>query len=180
MSPVDFLRWRKWRGQPIRSNHGVSCMPRQIIETGPRIAVEGRGFLGEFEVVAAVGAGHVVGQHGAERLVFVIDLGAADDVTLTGKKCRHPPNWAGDLVDLRVQQNAWIAARRRGPEQVQAHWPGRRRDVGEFLLDDHLARAPVSGTRSYPAVVIPANAQRWPGNSVYNSIKQPRPARPLG
>jgi hypothetical protein len=23
MSPVDFLRWRKWRGQPIRSTHGV-------------------------------------------------------------------------------------------------------------------------------------------------------------
>jgi len=26
-----------------------------------------------------------------------------------------------------------------------------------------VARAPVSGARSYPAVVIPANAQRWPG-----------------
>jgi hypothetical protein len=71
---------------------GASCMPRQIIETGPRIAVEGRGFLSEFEVVAAVGAGHVVGQHGAERLVLVIDLGSDGDVTLTGKKCRHPPD----------------------------------------------------------------------------------------
>jgi hypothetical protein len=36
-------------------------------------------------------------------------------------------------------------------------------DVSEFLLDDHLARAPVSGARSYSAIVIPANAQRWPG-----------------
>src|ERR1700730_17060712 len=107
------------------------------------------------------------------------DLGSAGDVTLTGKKCRHPPDRAGDLVDLRVQQNARIAARPRPAGQVAAHWPGRRRDVGELLLDDHLARAPVSGARSYPAVVIPANAQRWPRNSVYNSIKQPRPARPL-
>src|SRR5438477_11345001 len=87
---------------------GASCMPGQIIETGPRIAVECRDFLGEFEFVATVGARHVIGQHGAERLVLVIDLGGAGDVTLTGKKCPHPPNRAGDLVDLRVQQNAWI------------------------------------------------------------------------
>src|ERR1700730_6112377 len=106
------------------------------------------------------------------------DLGSAGDVTLTGKKCRHPPDRAGDLVDLRVQQNARIAAPRRPPDKGQEQWPCRRRDVGELLLDDHLARAPGSGARSYPAVVIPANAQRWPRNSVYNSIKQPRPARP--
>jgi hypothetical protein len=37
MSPVDFLRWRKWRGQPIRSTHGVrSEGPEPAFRTGGR------------------------------------------------------------------------------------------------------------------------------------------------
>ena len=39
---------------------------------------------------------------GARRwmLVLVIDLGGADDVTLTGKKCRHPPDRAVNIWRL--------------------------------------------------------------------------------
>ena len=139
-------------------------MPRQIIETGPRIAVEGRGFLGEFEVVAAVGAGHVVGQHGAEWLVLVIDLGGADDVTLTGKKCRHPPDRAGDLVDLRIQQNTRIAPAAAGRNRCRRIGPvGVAMSANSSLMIIWLVLPSAERDLTLRSSFRRMRRERWPG-----------------
>ena len=74
---------------PSRPLQSGSAEP---VERGARIAVESGDVLGEFEVVATIGARLVVGQHRARRLELVIDLRRRDEIALAGEKppCAAP------------------------------------------------------------------------------------------
>jgi len=96
----------------------------------PRASCRRPDFLREFELVATIGAGRIVGQHSVELFELVINLGGGDEVALAGEKGGHPPDRASDLIDLRVQQDARIAPSCCRAEQVQAHRPCWGRDVG--------------------------------------------------
>ena len=72
-------------------------LPRAIgvggepVERGPRVAVERRYLLSEFEIVASVGARLIVGEHGARLLELVIDLRRDNEKSIAGQKRRHSP-----------------------------------------------------------------------------------------
>ena len=114
-------------------------------EAGAGVGVVGRDRLGELQRVAAIGAGGVIAQHGARRLVLVVDLRHADHVAVPRHQRREPADRVGHLVDLGEEEHAGeaarILARDSRAEEVQAHRArARHRHVERLVgVDDHGA-----------------------------------------
>ena len=108
------------------------------IEDGAGVGVEGGDGLGDFKGVAAVGAGLVVGEDGAGGFVFVVNLGDGDDEAVAGEERGGAADRRGDLEDFGKQEQAGIAAGRRGAVDGGTHGTGGREEVDEFgIFDGH-------------------------------------------
>jgi hypothetical protein len=92
----------------------------------PGVVVVGPDRLGDLVLVARVGAGLVVGQLGPRRLQLVEDLRDGDDEAVARQQRRGPLDRAGDLKDLRKQEQARVAPARHGAVDVGPHGPGGR------------------------------------------------------
>lgn len=98
----------------------------EVVEDGAGVGVVGGDGLGGLQGVAAVGAGLIVGEDGAGGFVFVVDFGDGDDEAVAGEKGGRATDGAGDLENLRVEDEAGIAAERGGLEKMRAHRAGGR------------------------------------------------------
>ena len=109
----------------------------EVVEDGGGVGVVGVDGLLVFELVAAVGAGLVVGEDGAGGLEFVVDLRARDDVAVAGEESGGAADGGGDLEDFRVEDDARVAAAVAGGAQdVSAHGAGGCGEVDWRIFDE--------------------------------------------
>ena len=89
--------------------------------------------------IAALGAGLVVGQHGAERLQFVVNLRNRHHKSVARHHRRGAPDGPRHLEDLRVQHQARIPPLSPWSKEVCTHGPRGGLDISRFgIFDDHL------------------------------------------
>lgn len=108
----------------------------EVVKHRASISVMGFDRLGVLQLVAAIGAGLVVGEHGAGGFVFVVHLGKCDDDAVAGEHGRGATDGCGDLEDLRVENNAGVLAWRGGANDVGAHGAGWGGEVDILGVDD--------------------------------------------
>ncbi len=111
----------------------------EVVECGAGVGVVAGELFGGLEDVAAVGAGLIVGEDGAGGFELVVDLGHGDDVAMTSEHGGGAADGRGDLEDLGVEDDAGIAARGGGADDVGPHGAvgGVERDV-LVVDDDHV------------------------------------------
>jgi hypothetical protein len=108
----------------------------EVVEDGAGVCVVGGDWLGGLEFVASVGAGLVVGEDGAGRLELVVDLGHGDDVAVAGEEGGGAADGGGDLEDFGVEDDAGVAARGSGADDVGAHGAGGSVERDVLVVDD--------------------------------------------
>ena len=91
--------------------------------------------------VPAIRARAVVADHGARRLILVENLRHCDEEAVTCEHRSRAADGAGDLEDFREERDGGIFSRSRGTEDMRAHRPAGRGDVGKFVVNDgHVRR----------------------------------------
>src|SRR5271156_3340971 len=114
-----------------------------MIEDGPGVGIEAGEFFGRLPLIAAVGALLVIGEHGAGRFEFVIDLGDGDDVSMTREHGRGAADGAGYLEDFGIEDDSGILAWGCRPDDVGAHGAVGGGKLHLFIADyDHGWLAP--------------------------------------
>ena len=112
----------------------------EVVEDGACVGIVGGYGLGGLEDVAAVRAGLVVGEDGAGGLELVVDLGHGDDVAVAGEQGGGATDGGGDLEDLRVEDDAGVATRGSGADDVGAHGTAGGIERNVFVVDDDHGR----------------------------------------
>jgi hypothetical protein len=111
---------------------GAGRMLLQEVEHGTIVRIVGGDGLRGLQTIADIGAGLVIGQHGACGQVFMINLRQRDDKPMPGEEGGGAVDGAGDLKNLRVEKQSRIAACRRGAKHHCAHGTGGRFEFDEF------------------------------------------------
>jgi hypothetical protein len=85
------------------------------------VLVVGGEFLGILQLVAAVGAGLIVGEHGAGGLELMVHFRHGNEVALPRQRGGHPADRAGGLEDLGVEDDRRKRTAADRGENVHAH-----------------------------------------------------------
>jgi hypothetical protein len=102
------------------------------------VGVVARKFLRDFQGVAPVGSGLVVGEDGAGGLEFVVDLRNGDEEAVPGEKRGGAADGARDLKDFGVKEYARVFPFRDRAEEMRSHRAGWGRQIDKFVIfDDH-------------------------------------------
>lgn len=114
----------------------------EVIECGAGIGVVARELLGGLPLISAIRAGLIVGEDGAGGFELVVDLGHGDDVAVAREHGGGAADGAGDLKDLRVEDDAGIFAGGGGAEDVGAHGTKGSREFYLLVIEDDHCWAP--------------------------------------
>lgn len=88
--------------------------------------------------VAALGACFVIGQNGAGRFQFVVNLRNCHHKSVARQHRRGAPDRPSNLKDLREEHQAWIPSPSHWPKEIRTHEPRRSLDISRFgICDDH-------------------------------------------
>src|SRR5438105_12647118 len=116
---------------------GAERRSLQVLDNGARIVVVRSNCLGDLVLVAAVGAGTVVGQHLAGLFHLVENLRYGDHESVTRQNGGRTFDRSGDLEYFREEQHSGIAPRRDRPKDSSAHRAGGGGQIDIFFLQNH-------------------------------------------
>src|SRR5258708_2948026 len=132
---------------------------RQVIERGPRVGVVACQLLRGLEYIASIRAGLIVRKHRSGSFKLVVNLRHRDDISVSRKERRSPPNGRGDLKYLGVEHDPWIASGSRGPRNVCPHRTVGSVECDKFVADDDHDFPPPSRCAFSSQTLRPSYAQ---------------------
>ena len=94
----------------------------EIVQHRASIGIVGRQFLGDFQFIAPIGPGLIVGKGDARRFKLMVNFRNSHDKAMARKECRRPLNGAGDLENFGKEQEVRDTFRRRWGESHASAW----------------------------------------------------------
>src|SRR6201997_3500848 len=86
---------------PVALGHGS-----HMVQQRARVVIVGCKLFCVLIVIALVGAGLVIGEHGSSRLKLVVDLRHSNQIAMPGKERGKATNRSGHLEDLGIEDDA--------------------------------------------------------------------------